>query len=350
VTQPAAPLAPGSQEQPAYVLLDKGDAQRVMSPQNVVPDTKANPLNTRGYNSLIVDLLPDPTAATTSVTMLGAPTSGGPWLQEVDPQAFQSGVPATGPKRFVVTGISQWNAVALSVPAGWTVWLTPFNAASQTNVTIQGTTSQNLAQYGGVAVGPTNPVDVRPNGAVDVSDRAARALGTISGTVATSATDGSIATLGTTTDAAVTTNATGTASAKLRGLVALLAGVVNLTFGWLRVIAQPSTWVLVGTSVANTAQTVTQAAAGAGVRNYLTGLTVSWSGAAPAAGTNVQVKDGATVVWDEYLGQAGGTQGYADFEFTNPLQGTANTALSVTVAAAGAGATTKVSAQGTTGP
>jgi hypothetical protein len=105
----------------------------------------------------------------------------------------------------------------------------------------------------------------------------------------------------------------------------------------------------VGTSAANTAQTVTQAAAGAGLRNMLTGLTVSWSGAAPAAGANVQVKDGATVIWDAYIGQAGATQGSNDFEFTAPLRGTANTALSVTVAAGGAGATTKVSAQGQTG-
>ncbi len=312
MTQPITPV-PGTRDEPAYVLLDKGDVVRVMNPQNPTPDTKGEPLNTRGYNSLIVDLNPDQTAGPTSVTVLGAPTPGGPWLQEVDPQAFQSGVSTQ--KRFVVTGISTYNAVALTAPVGWTVWFTPFNAASQTNVQITGTTTQNLAQYGGVAVGPSNPLDTRPNGPVDVSDRAARLLGVIA-------------------------SITNTVPDDVIDRAARLLGIASLA---------KSTWSQVGTSAANTAQTVTQAAAGAGVRNLVTGLTVSWSGGAPAAGTNVQVKDGSTVIWDEYLGQAGGTQGYADFEFTAPLQGTANTALSVTIAAAGAGVTTKVSVQGQTG-
>jgi hypothetical protein len=350
--QPPAPQTAagdvGPSQQPNYVLLEKGSPVRVMNPQNVVSDTMANPISTRGYNSLIVDLLPGPGAAPTSVTVLGSPTPGGPWLQEVDNQAFKSGVSTI--TRFVVTGVSAYNAVALSVPLGWTVWFTPFNAASQTNVTITGTTSQNLAQYGGIAVGPSNPLDVRPNGAVDVSDRAARQLGTLQGTSATSVADGQNAALGTTTDAAVTTNAAGTASGKLRGLVAFFAAIASITFGWVRVLAQPSTWNLNGTSAANTAQTVTQAAAGAGVKNYLTGLTVSWANGAPAAGTNVQVKDGATVIWDQYLGQAGGAQGFADFEFTSPLPSSANAALAVVIAAAGGTTTTKISAQGTTGP
>lgn len=108
----------------------------------------------------------------------------------------------------------------------------------------------------------------------------------------------------------------------------------------------PTTYNLVGTSAANAAQTLTQAAAGNGLRNALSGITVSWSGGAPAAGANVQIKDGATLIWDCYLGQAGGTQGSIDVEFTQPLQASPNAALSIVVAAAGAGITTKVSAQG----
>src|SRR5207244_6037162 len=105
-----------------------------------------------------------------------------------------------------------------------------------------------------------------------------------------------------------------------------------------------------GSSGANAAQTVTAAAAGAGVRNYLSGFTVSWSGGAPAAGTKVEVKDNATVIWTGYVGRVGATQDNNDFEFSAPLQGTANTALNIVVDAAGPGVTTKVSAQGTTGP
>ena len=316
-----------------YVLLEKATPERVLTPQSGAPDTRQSPLNTRGFNSVLVDVVPGPASTATTVTVLGAPTPGGPWLQEVDPQAFQSGVAAA--RRFVVTGTSAYVAVALSNPRDWTVWLTPFNAASQTNVTIQGTTSNNVAQYGGVAVGPANPVDVR--------------LGGTSAVTASEA-DGANVALGALADAAVTTNAAGTALGKLRGLVALLAAAVSITFGWLRVQVQPSTWSLNGTSGANAAQTVTQAAAGAGVRNYLNGLTVSWSGGAPAAGTNVVVKDGSTTIWDQYLGAAGATQGSIDFEFSAPLTSSANAALAVTVAAAGAAVTTKVSAQGTTGP
>src|SRR5205085_876279 len=109
-------------------------------------------------------------------------------------------------------------------------------------------------------------------------------------------------------------------------------------------------WNLFGTSAANTAQTVTQAAAGAGIRNYLDDLSVSWSGGAPAAGVTVQVKDGGTVIWEHYVGAAGATQGVIDFDFAAPIRSTANTALAVTVGAAGAGVTTKVTGQGTTGP
>lgn len=115
-----------------------------------------------------------------------------------------------------------------------------------------------------------------------------------------------------------------------------------------KIVTQPAAtqFNLVGTSGANAAQTQTQAAPGTGLQNALSGLTVSWSGGAPAAGANVQIKDGATVIWDSYYGQAGGTQGSNDFEFTQPLAASLNAALSIVVAAGGAGVTTKVSAQG----
>lgn len=113
---------------------------------------------------------------------------------------------------------------------------------------------------------------------------------------------------------------------------------------------QPATWDPAPvTSAANAAVTITQPAAGAGVRNYLSALTVSWSGGAPAAGTNVQVTDGATVLWDFYLGAAGAAQGSIHLTFPLPLRGSPNTALNVTVAAGGVGVTTKAAIAGTTG-
>jgi hypothetical protein len=257
-------------------------------------------------------------------------------VREPDPNASKA-VSAT--TRYVVLNVAQVVTAAItsisgSGAGGITVILTPFIAAASAVVNITGSPQVSIADGQNVVEGATTDAAVTSDAPGTVSAKL-RGLVAVSGSVA---------------DTAVTSDANGTVSAKLRGLVKLLAGVINLTQGWLRVQPQPTTWNLVSTSAANTAQTVTQAAAGAGLRNYLCGLTVSWSGGAPAAGANVQVKDGSTVIWDAYIGQAGGTQGVNDYEFTQPLQGTANTAMSVTVAAAGSGVTTKVSAQGTVGP
>jgi hypothetical protein len=156
------PVAPGGG--PSFVLLEKAEPARVMSPPNSLIDTTMAPLPTRGFNSCIVDAIPGPNAGTTSITMLGGPGPGGPWVQEVDSQAFQSGVPATAPKRFIVTGVSAFLAVALTAPVGWTIWLTLYNAASQTTVTVTGTSNTNLAQVGGVAIGAGNPVPTSVTG------------------------------------------------------------------------------------------------------------------------------------------------------------------------------------------
>jgi hypothetical protein len=161
VTMPVAPGAPGG---PQFVLLEKAEPVRVMRPDNVAPDTTTSPLPTRGFNSCIVDVVPGPAAGVTSVTMLGAPTPGGPWVQEVDPNAFQSGLSVTAAHRFVVTGISAFTAVSLTAPVGWTVWLTLYNAATQTNIAVTGTSNMNLAQVGGVAISAGNPVPTSVTG------------------------------------------------------------------------------------------------------------------------------------------------------------------------------------------
>ena len=151
-------------EVPSSAYQAKGLPYLALDPRIGAADSVGRPLEMRLWNSVIVDVIPGPGAATTSITLLGAPLAAGNYIQEVDPQAFQSGVPATAPFRFVVTGVSAWVAVRLTAPAGWLVYLTPFNAASQTSVNVTGTTDQNLAQYGGVAVGPANPVRVDPTG------------------------------------------------------------------------------------------------------------------------------------------------------------------------------------------
>ncbi|MGE5619051.1 MAG: hypothetical protein ACM3US_07305 [Sphingomonadaceae bacterium] len=272
--------------------------------RSLVPVGTALQVPCQYANGVLVDVICD--NYTGVVEIWG--NNGSAWVREPDPNASKA-VSAT--TRYAVLNVAQVVTAAItsisgSGSGGITVILTPFIAAASAVVNITGSPQVSIA-------------------------------------------DGQDVAQGSTTDTAVTSDAPGTISAKLRGLVALLAGVVNLAQGWLRVQPQPTTWNLVGTSAANTAQTVTQAAAGAGLRNYLSGLTVSWSGGAPAADANVQVKDGATVIWDAYIGQAGGTQGVNDYEFTQPLRGSVNTAMSVTVAAGGSGVTTKVSAQGTVG-
>ncbi len=263
--------------------------------------------------------------------------NGRAWLVESDPAAVRAVTEST---RYVVLNVSQVvtagiSAIAGSGDGGITVVITPFIAAASATVNVTGSTDVNVAKYGGSNVSAANGHYVRPGeGAL----------------FPVSVADGQDAALGATADAAVATDAAGTVSGKLRGLVKLLAAAIDLTRGWLRVQPQPCTWSASGTSTANAELTVTQSAAGAGTRNYLSGLAVSWSGGAMAAGAKVVVKDGEAVIFDAYLGRGTETQGSVAFVFPQPLRGSADTALSVVVDAAGAGVTTKASAFGATGP
>ena len=73
--------------------------------------------------------------------------------------------------------------------------------------------------------------------------------------------------------------------------------------------------------ITNTTDVVLQAAAGSGIKNYLTGLSVA---NASATASEVVVKDGSTVIWRTYLAANAPTQ---SIKFITPLQSTANTAL-----------------------
>ena len=77
-------------------------------------------------------------------------------------------------------------------------------------------------------------------------------------------------------------------------------------------------------AVTDTADDAAKAAAGAGIRNYVTGIQV-FNGHDTTA-TEVVIKDGATVIWRGWAEQAGGG---ASARFDPPLRGTANTAVNV---------------------
>ena len=101
------------------------------------------------------------------------------------------------------------------------------------------------------------------------------------------------------------------------------------------------TWQYAGPTggITDTADDAIQAAGGAGVRHYLTDLTVI--NAHATVGTEVVIKDGSTVIHRGYAAAAGG--GYT-ITFNSPLRGTAATALNV--ACITTGSATHVSASG----
>lgn len=104
-------------------------------------------------------------------------------------------------------------------------------------------------------------------------------------------------------------------------------------------------WVYAAASggITNTSDVVLQAAAGAGIKNYLTGLSVA---NASATASEVVIKDGgSTVIWRMYLAANAPIQ---SIKFVTPLQSTANTALNV--ACITTGTQTYVNAQGYKAP
>lgn len=193
--------------------------------------------------------------------------------------------------------------------------------------------------------------------------------------------------IGATSDAAVTTNTTGSLSGKLRGLVAILADVWDSTNHRVKVdgsgVTQPVSSTTLATAAkqpalgtagtpsadvltvqgisggtalptleqsraaastnvhapaSNTAAIVTYTAAGSGVSNVIGGIAWSYN-ATPTSG-NLKIEDGSgTTVFSIDITVSG--PGF--IPFARPLKGTANTALIVTLAAGGSGVTGKVS-------
>jgi hypothetical protein len=94
--------------------------------------------------------------------------------------------------------------------------------------------------------------------------------------------------------------------------------------------------------ITDTANVELVAAQGAGIKNYLTGLSV---GNANATASEIVIKDGATVIWRMYLAANAPIQ---SINFVTPLQSTANTKLNV--ACIMPGTRTYINAQGYTAP
>ena len=94
--------------------------------------------------------------------------------------------------------------------------------------------------------------------------------------------------------------------------------------------------------IVNTTDNVLVAAAGAGIKNYLTCLSIA---NASATATEVVVKDGSTVIWRGYVAA---NLTLKDIPFPTPLQSTANTALNV--ACITTATQTYISAQGYKAP
>ena len=99
--------------------------------------------------------------------------------------------------------------------------------------------------------------------------------------------------------------------------------------------------------ITTTADTVLKTAGAAGIRNYVTGISVQNASATTA--TEVVIKDGAsTVMWRGYVGTSAVLNSAVSVVFPTPLRGTAATA--VNVACITAGAQVYVNAQGYTAP
>jgi hypothetical protein len=103
-------------------------------------------------------------------------------------------------------------------------------------------------------------------------------------------------------------------------------------------------WQFAGASggIVNTTDVVIRAAGAAGVRNYLTGISITNASATIA--TEVVVKDGATIIWRGFVGAQTLLNSVIGVTFPTPLRGTAATAMNV--ACITTGAAVYVNAQG----
>ena len=106
-------------------------------------------------------------------------------------------------------------------------------------------------------------------------------------------------------------------------------------------------WTVTGTSGANTAKTITRAAK-TGRTHYITGFCVTVRAADVTGDVSVAVKDGTTVVYQTYFGDASIRGEERKAEFFHPIRCTMSTAANLVVGAAGASAITELTLKGFT--
>jgi hypothetical protein len=102
---------------------------------------------------------------------------------------------------------------------------------------------------------------------------------------------------------------------------------------------QHSQWAVTQESAANTAQTLTQAAA-SGQSHYVSAFEVGLRAAAAGNDVAIELRAGATVIWRSVLGSGAGRGERVGVVFSRPLFIPRGTAVNLVVPAAGAGCIT----------
>lgn len=143
---------------------------------------------------------------------------------------------------------------------------------------------------------------------------------------------------------ALTAHYTAVASGDTADLVTTLVGAL-ITRGF-AIPEQDWSYAAASGGIVNTTDVAVAAAAGAGLRRYLTGISIQNASATIA--TEVVIKDGATIIWRGYVGTSALLNSAVSIVFPTPLKTTANTALNV--ACITTGAAVYVNAQGYTAP
>jgi len=137
----------------------KGEAVRVLANQqaNRLSD---DAVDTAGFNAVNVAVYVGGSGSAT-ISVEGSYEQGGNYLALSDPNASESVSSSTSFDCIVGT---RWVKVRLADylgTASFTVIVTPYQSPGMSQVQITNTAAQNLAQYNGVAVSTSNPVDVR---------------------------------------------------------------------------------------------------------------------------------------------------------------------------------------------
>lgn len=101
-------------------------------------------------------------------------------------------------------------------------------------------------------------------------------------------------------------------------------------------IKVPSAWTVVSSSADNAAVTITKAAV-TGKKHYITAMEVTITGAPAGVDILIELRDGGTVKWKEYIGNAAPRGERVGFAFTHPIELSTSAAANLYVSAGGVG-------------